>query len=47
MKLKGELLMVVTIICIYIALTPIVLALCKAAGMDEKFREINETIGSK
>lgn len=31
--------MTVLIFCGYIAIIPIVLAFCKAAGMDERFRE--------
>ncbi len=30
------------IVCIYIAIIPIVLAFCKGAGMDERFREGKE-----
>lgn len=34
------------ILCIYIAIIPIVLCFCKAAGMDERFREGHEYLES-
>ncbi|MGL5354348.1 MAG: hypothetical protein ACRDA5_13680 [Clostridium sp.] len=34
------------IVCIYIAIIPIVLGFCKAAGMDERFREGEECLES-
>ncbi|MDU1313035.1 hypothetical protein [Clostridium septicum] len=36
--------MPVLILCIYIAIIPIVLSFCKAAGIDERFREGEEYI---
>lgn len=34
--------MALFILCLYIAIIPIVLSLCKAAGIDEQFREVDE-----
>lgn len=34
----------ILILCIYIGIIPIVLAFCKAAGIDERFREGEEYI---